>query len=355
MSPVRASAPTSQAALAAYAVGLCLACHGKDPAIGATRLGWSVDTVAVIGVSDGDSTQEFGQLIAAEISAIGDVVLLDLRRPGIFWFDQAGRFKSATRPGRGPGEVAQPRAITVDSRGGVVVLDPGNARIAYFRVSDGRVVLDSSIHTPYVTGSLCLLGERLYAGFLRDGMVAHALGSDGHPLLSFGPAPEVTGLEALGQFATQAQRQIIEPRLFCDSFQDRVVLAGRSHALVRAYDTTGHLSWSVQLGDIHSVGFEVRHPGTVEGVFDDVHGASFVRSLIPWDPQHVLIQYVKRLPGQPPDGREFHGIDSRLLDLATGAEVARSDGLPLLAAVRGDRFVAIENVPYPRAVVGRRR
>jgi hypothetical protein len=186
-------------------------------------------------------------------------------------------------------------------------------------------------------------------------MVAHVVAAHGNPLRSFGPEPTVPGVEALGEFAIQARRQIIEPRLFCDPSRSQIVLAGRSHPLVRAYDSTGQLSWSVQLEDIHSIAFEMTGPGTVEGVLDPVHGASFVRSMTAWDSQHLLIQYVRRLPGEPPDGQEFHGIDSRLLDLATGAELARSGRLPLLAAARGDRFVVIENLPYPRAIVGRRR
>lgn len=57
----------------------------------------------------------------------------------------------------------------------------------------------------------------------------------------------------------------------------------------------------------------------------------------------------------PPDDREFHGIDSRLIALDSGEEVARTTTLPLLAAVRGERFLIIDNVPYPRALVVERR
>ena len=335
-------------------LGGCAACGSEGSSASSTHLLWSVDTLAIIGVAEGNSTQEFGQLIAAEISATGDAVLLDLRRPGVFWFDSTGQFRAVTAVGRGPGEVAQPRAVAASRAGAVLVLDPANARLSYLRESGGRVTLDSSINTLHVSTSLCELAGRVYAGFLLDGMVAHVMGSDGRSLRSFGPEPRLPQLDAVGDFGVLARRQIVEPRLFCDSPRSQVVLAGRSHPVVRAYDSLGQMTWSVQLEDVHSIAFDLTGAGTVEGVLDPVNGASFVHSMIAWGPQHLLIQYVRSFPGGPPDGEEFGGIDSRLLDLTTGAEVGRSDGLPLIAATRGDRFVVIENFPYPRAIVVRR-
>lgn len=332
----------------------CAACGREGSPAPSTALLWSVDTLAIIGVAEGDSTQEFGQLIAAEFSADGDAILLDLRRPGVYWFDSTGRFEAVTAVGRGPGEVSQPRAIASSRAGAVLVLDPANSRLSYMRASGGRVVLDSSINTSHVSTSLCELADRVYAGFLLDGMVAHAMASDGKSLRSFGPEPALTQLDATGDFGMLTRRQIVEPRLFCDSPRSQVVLAGRSHPVVRAYDSLGTMTWSVQLEDVHSIAFALTATGTVEGAFDPVNGASFVRSMIPWGPQHLLIQYVRSFPGGPPDGKEFGGIDSRLLDLRTGTEVGRSDALPLIGATRGDRFLVIENVPYPRAIVVRR-
>lgn len=331
----------------------CLS-QGNDQSATSSLMAWSVDTIAAIGVAEGDTTQEFGMLIAAEISSGGDVILLDLRRPGVFWFDSTGQFKAVTAAGRGPGEVNQPRAIAANSAGAVLVLDPGNGRLSYLRESGGRVVPDSSINMPYITTSLCESEGRVYASFTRDGMVAHILGSDANNLQSFGPEPVVPLPETLGTFAVAARRQIVEPILFCDSQLNQVVLAGRSHHLVRAYDSLGEIAWSTQLDNIHSVAFAMDDAGTVEGVIDPVNGVSFVRSIVAWDPQHLLIQYERRFPGEPPEGQEFHEVDSRLLDLATGAEVGRSNRLPVIAAMRGDLFVVIENYPYPKAIFGRR-
>lgn len=336
-------------------LGGCTAGFSEGPSASSSYLQWSVDTLAIIGVAEGDSSQEFGQLIAAEISAGGDAVLLDLRRPGVFWFDSVGDFRAVTAAGRGPGEVAQPRAIGSSHTGAVLVLDPANARLSYLRESGGRLAVDSAINTSRASTSLCELSGRVYAGFLLNCMVAHELGSDGRSIRSFGPEPALPQLKAPGDFAVLARRQIVEPRLFCDPPRSQVVLAGRSHPVVRAYDSVGNMLWSAELEDVHSIAFELTGTGTVQGVPDPDNGASFVRSMVAWGPQHLLIQYARSFQGGPPEGREFSGIDSRLLDLTTGAEVARSDELPLIAATRGDRSVVIENHPYPRAIVVRHR
>jgi hypothetical protein len=213
------------------------------------------------------------------------------------------------------------------------------------------VVFDASIGALQVFTSMCELAGRVYAGFLLDSMVAHVLGSDGRTIRSFGPEPALPQFDATGDFGVLARRKIIEPRLFCDRARSQIVLAGRSHPVVRAYDSLGRMVWSTTLEAVHSIDFTVTGTGTVQGVLDPVSGTSFVRSMTSWDSQHLLVQYMRRFPGGPPDGKEFGGIDSRLLALSTAAELGRSSELPLIAATRGDQFVVIDNVPCPRAIV----
>ncbi|MBX3134185.1 MAG: hypothetical protein KF689_12460 [Gemmatimonadaceae bacterium] len=328
---------------------------GENPqTLSSTLLLWSVDTVAIVGVADGDPQQEFGQLIAAEYGPHGDLALLDLRRPGVSWFDSVGRFQASTRVGRGPGELSQPRAIGSSASGAILALDPASARLSFLRATGGRVSLDSSIGTLHVSTSVCELAGRVYASFLLDGFVAHTLGPDGKARRSFGPEPSLPQATA-GTFGLLARRQIVEPRLYCDERRSQVVLAGRSHPLVHAYDSLGQLKWSNRLDGVHSLAFRVNDDGSVGGVLDSIHGASFARSMVAWDEQHLLVQYVRSFPGPPPETREFSAIDSRLLNLTNGTEVERSERLPLVAAARGDRLVILDNFPYPRAIVVRRR
>jgi hypothetical protein len=133
-------------------------------------------------------------------------------------------------------------------------------------------------------------------------------------------------------------------------------VGGLSHPVVRAFDPDIGMRWQRSLDDIHSIGFKVTNDGrTLVQRIDPASGANFLRSMVRWDPDHILMQYELHLPGDPPESREFHAVDSRLLHLDTGDEVARSLLIPLLAAAQGDRYVIIENLPYARALLMQRK
>jgi hypothetical protein len=319
------------------------------------RLGWSLDTLAVIGVEMGEPDQEFGRLIAGELGPNGEVYLLDLVLATVSVFDTEGRVRSATRVGHGPGEVRQPRAMSLDADGRLAVVDLGNARISWFEHQDGTLVPLESIPLKQPVRDMCVLGGRVFAGFLREGMMAHEIGMDGEILMSIGAAPPIDGLDGLGAHAVLAGRQILDGKLYCDADRDQVIVAGTSHPLIRTYDSSGTLRWETSLPGITSVGFQVGADGALHSHIDPERGANFVRSMVRWDRDHLLVQFEVRLADARLGDREFHGIDSRLIALDSGEEVARTTKLPLLTAVRGERFPIIENAPYPRALVVERR
>jgi hypothetical protein len=130
-----------------------------------------------------------------------------------------------------------------------------------------------------------------------------------------------------------------------------VLVALSSHPLVQAFALDGSPLWEVELAEVFSVGFQVTDDGWFSGQFNAETGAHFLRSLVPWGEGTILLQFETRFPGEPPEGREFHGIDSRLLDLHTGRELDRRTDMPWVGAKTGDRLVLLENIPFPRALV----
>lgn len=275
-----------------------LACASDVPHRMPESLSWSVDTLAVIGVESGNPDAEFGRLIAGALGPNGEVFLLDLLLSTISVFDGEGRALSAIAVGPGPGEVRQPWAMSLDAHGRLAVIDLGNGRKSRFEHDRGNLAPLGSVPLRYPAQDLCLLGDRVVAGLLHDEMMAHELNTDGEVLASFGEAPPLVGIDRLGPHATHARREIL---------------------------------------------------------IDPERGANFVRSMVRWDGNHLLIQYEVRRSDTELDDREFHGIDSRLIALDAGEEVARTSDLPLLAAARDERFLIIENVPFPRAFVVERR
>jgi hypothetical protein len=332
-----------------------LACATDEPRRIAEGLSWSVDTLSVIGVAEGDANLEFGRLIAGELSPAGEVALLDLMLATVSLFDGEGRAVGTTRVGSGPGELRQPWALSMSADGQLYVLDLGNRRISRFALDRGALTSLASVPLQNPARELCLLGDRIYVGFTRDESMAHEIGSAGEVLRSFAEPPPLPGLEKLGAYEALARQEILKAKLYCDLDRDQVIVVGTSHPLVRAYDPSGTLRWEVTLPDIAPIGFQIGPDGALGSLIDREHGANFVRSMVPWDDSHLLIQYEVRRSEAAPDDREFYGIDSRLIALDTGVEVARTAGLPHLAAARGERYLIVENVPYPRALVVERR
>lgn len=337
------------------ALSALVSCTSSQPGSGWLSQDWSVDTVTVIGVESGNENQEFGRLIAAESTESGDVFVLDLLRPGVLAFDAQGRFARVTGIGAGPGELRQPRAISLDRADRLHVLDTGNGRIVRFGLDRNGLTPLGSVPLQKPARSLCVMAGRLFISFLDANMMVHELGDDGAILRSFAEAPELSGLDQLDPLAaTLARRQILAGKFFCDSGRGQIVVAASSHPLVRSYDASGVIHWEARLTDVTPIGFRIDANRALHARYDPDKGANFVRSMVRWDDRHLLIQYELRLPGDP-HPREFHAIDSRLVSLDTGKEVGRRHDLPLLAAARGDRFVIIENIPFPRALVVRRR
>jgi hypothetical protein len=166
-----------------------------------------------------------------------------------------------------------------------------------------------------------------------------------------GPAPHLSELEPLGEYRSRAEAQIFEGISYCDDDSGVVLVAFSSHPLVQAFELDGSQRWAVELSEVYSIGFEVAADGWFTGQIDAETGAHFLRSIVPWGDNSVLLQFETRFPVELPEGREFHGFDSRLLDLRTGKELARRSDMPWVGAKAGNHLVLLENVPYPRALV----
>jgi hypothetical protein len=318
----------------------------------ARRLAVTGDTLAVIGALDGPDHEVFGRLIA--VGAHGDhgLFLLDLQRGAIFWYGFDGGFHDALlQRGEGPGDLATPWDVHIDQEG-LWVLDRGNSRISQFALRDGdgmRYVRSRPGEFP--DGSICRLGERMLLGGLGNGYTLHELDGEGEITHSMGPAPEIAGAAGFGGWLPLVESQLLRGRVYCAYDEGMVVVALSAHPLVRAFDEGGVLRWETELTGIHSIRFFVTAGGSLESEPDPETGAHFLRSMIPWSEGTLLLQYEIRIPGEPPDDQGFHGIDSRLIDLGSGEELARSQDLPLIHARAGNYLVLVDNLPYPRVTV----
>ena len=85
-------------------------------------------------------------------------------------------------------------------------------------------------------------------------------------------------------------------------------------------------------------------------MFDEREGSHLLRSVVPWGPTMALVQHELRTREIPEEG-EVELIESRLIRLEDGQEMARTRDLPLVLAADGVRLYLVRGEPYPRVTV----
>ncbi len=293
-----------------------------------------------------------GGIWDASVAPGGSFAVLDVQGPVIHVFGaDAAPIGTIDARGSGPGQIARPSGISWADSGHLAVWDPSNDRISRFAAgAAGISFVDQRGASAFGETGFCAMGERAWISFLQDGQVVHEVGSGGGITRSSSPAPEVVGIDAISGGARDMALEDLSPsRLLCH--EGVIVEVGYFQPRVRALDPDGAVLWSVEPADFTpvlpvspddmGVGFEY-----AEGT-----GSHLARSIVPWGSDRVLVQYEIRLPGPRPAGRDFHALESRLFDLATGAEIDRTRDLPLFLGASGDRFLQVRQNPTPEVVV----
>lgn len=309
------------------------------------------DTVAAIGALDGDAHEVFGVIRSVAVSEEGQIAILDGQAQSVAVFGPDGEFIGArTDRGEGPGELNQPWGLAWTNEGEILVSDIGNARFSRFALEGSGLGHAGSMRMEFPMEGLCTIDERVFAtAYHEEGMI-HRLGWEDERRDSFGSMPEVAAVERLeGAFLELARLDWTVGRLLCDAATGRVLEVGILNANVRLFTAEGETLWERTLDDVHTL-----EPVVEDGMFftrpDEAHGAHVARAVLRWDPEYVLVQYERRFPPDAGD-QDRPTLESRLIHLETGTEVARTDLLPGLEGRWGDRFLSIRNEPYPQVLI----
>lgn len=305
--------------------------------------------VASIGEPDGPEALTLGEIRDLEVDHQGYVYVLD---DGIRRFGPAGE-PSGRIPARGggPGEIRDPVAIELDSAGDLLVLDPPTGRLSVFDVETAGFSHRRSVTLSTSIREFCELRGARYVAWPAEGGLLHRLGPDGDFAESFGAALSFSGEETLDTTAARIARYRanVGPTL-CLEKPDLVLLAAGSLPYLRMFDTTGTELWADALDDYHPTRWS-QDGSSLNGGPAGENGHHFARSLVRWSEGVVLLQLEHRIPGRKHPDRDFYELESRFISLANRRELARSDSLPWIRAVRGDSAYAVRNVPYPRVEI----
>lgn len=308
------------------------------------------DTLHVIGAESGQSHEVFEGIWDVEVDASGLVAILDIGPPAIRVFDADGAHAgSIDAVGLEEGQIDGPSGIVWVGPGRLGVWDPGGSWVSRFDVGRSGVAFDERWRAfAFGETGFCARGDQAFLSYYQDGRVVHRIGPDG-VAESFGPAPEVAGAESLGpDLLDIAVEELTPSALLCTDAG--VVDVSFVQATVRLHGYAGVEVWSTELTELRPI---VAYSDDMIGLgraFDAAEGSHLLRSVVPWGTDRVLVQHeVRREEFAEPGVPEV--LESRLIDLADGSEIARTRGLPSILAASGNRLYLVEQAPHPRVTV----
>jgi len=337
--------------VAAAGASLLWACAG-DAASGppAELDAISLDTVFEIGAPDGESWETFGGIWAVEGAPDGRFAVLDIDASAVHVYDDTGRHVgSVEEVGLDEGQLDTPTGLAWSAPGQLLVWDPGSSWVSRFAVSGSGIRFENRfLAFAFGETGFCADRDRTYLSYWQDGQVVHEIGPEGL-VRSFGPAPSVVGMETLGpELQEIATEELTPSALLCTS--QGLLEASFMQSQVRMYDWDGNLTWGRELEDFRPI-----YVYTPDGMglgrgFDTVEGSHLLRSVVAWGDDMALLQYELRTQEIPDEG-EIEVIESRLVSLEDGGEVARTRNLPVILSAQGSRLYLVQTAPFPKVIV----
>ena len=340
---------------AARAVGAVLAvtmagCARTEPLLPERLEGLTLDTLHSIEPRAGAPWAAMTGIWDAALDADGRLAILDLGGPAVHVFDRTGaHLGSVDQAGLEPGRIDDPSGLAWDGPGALLVWDPGAGWISRFRTRGGSLDFVDR-HRAFAFGEtgFCALDGRRFLSYWQDGLIVHEVGPDG-VLRSFGDAPAVAGAEALGAALREiAVEELTPSALLCTAAG--VLDVGFTQAVVRLHDPDGAPRWERTLEDLRPIVVHTPDGVGLGRAFDEERGSHVLRSVVPWGASMALIQHELRMHEGAADAAA-PVVESRLVRLGDGAEVARRRALPIALAAPGRRLVLVDPGPTPRVTV----
>ena len=325
------------------------ACRGDAAPVTLPSLeGLRLDSLFAVGAPTGE--ESFGGIWDVEAAPDGRLAVLDLEAPAVRVFDASGALVgSISATGVAEGTLDRPSGIAWSRNGELLVWDQGNSWVSFFSVTDAGVELTAARRAfAFGETGFCATPEHVYLSYWQDGQVVHEIGTEGL-VRSFGPAPDIPGLETLGPELQEIATEELTPSgLLCTL--NGVFEASYFGSRIRMHDHDGQTLWDRELDD-----FNPMSAYTLDGIglgraFDQSDGSHLLRSIVPWGSAVALVQHQLRTSEFSAEG-DVEVFESRLLGLENGAELGRTRELPLILAAEGTRLYSVSSDPYPQVVV----
>lgn len=308
-------------------------------------LAYSKTPLVSIGVLEGSAegaANEFGLVKDASHFADGRIVVLDIRRNTASVFSSQGvPLSIAGRPGRGPGELAVPVAVSTGDDSTLYILDQGNRRVSIYRTRNDTVRLVAEFPVTGDAEDACAIGAYLFLLSPRDSsLITKVDGRTGHVIASFG-VPTITD-------AGLAQSTLAQGLLACDATSGYVAYASKLLGEIRLYRADGSLLWSSSLPHFHRVIALQLPNGAVSLRRPDDAPNDYIATLTFAGQERLLAQYGVKSLGEPIGMELPH---SALFDVTTGRRAGVWSGGPIIVDASAEFAIGVRSDPFPQVAV----
>jgi hypothetical protein len=288
----------------------------------------------------------FGAITDALFTSNG-VVVLDGRNAVLQVVDRLGvAQRSIGRMGSGPGEMREGTSITRIGRDTLVLYDRALLRLSYFSHMGSNLKLLKTVRMQESgTEDLCTLRGKLIAfGYSsRTGRILHKVSGSGQRLEAFGDTL-FSGGPSVNSVATSGQ-------ILCLEEKGLVLVAPYLKGEILAYNESGRLAWRTVLADYVPVlvklvaGERGRGTGVLMGKppgHTMTHKTVGIHRL---SERFILVQTAVTSRENPGFDFDFVRVESRILRLSDGVEVARRTDLPFIIAVENGKALCAGGEP----------
>jgi hypothetical protein len=295
----------------------------------------------------------FGRITDVAVDRSRGFFVLDGQARELRWFGPNGQFLDRVgRAGQGPGEFLSPTAVALGNADEVAVLDVQNARISWYRASDGTLThLDDS---RVILGAFdfCLVGSTalVMASSPEGPGIFFVMGRDGSVERTFGAVPSVDPVTVAGVPASalaMVELSSVQGRIACDLDSDRFVVVHERLPIVRAFSLSGDVVWETRLRDYRQVHWVADERLRMRLGPDPATGtAHTTREVATTDDGRVIVSLHEGSLADP-EGR----LELRVLRMDTGEEVGGQFSRFTVRHHGFGQIVAVDPSPWPRLLV----
>jgi hypothetical protein len=313
-----------------------------NPAFDALRRVINRPTELSIGALESPAEQVFGEITDVAVEENGWLYVLDARSSDVRVFDQRGRLVAKFgRPGRGPGEFANPTSVALGPSGRVYVGDL-TRQVHVFERHGPEFKYVRSLRLRVAALDMCIMhGVLVVHGVnLEETRLIHEYDLAGKLLRSFGSVYKSQSPDI--NFA------LSKGRLVCAANEGVVLFAPASGIPeVIAYDTTGTPKWLTTFENYQPIWVTEAKGGY--GVQVPPSGFHRIQAITYLPPGYVVLQFAKVVPESRGGGApSVVSLSTVFLRASSGESAYVGDSIPTVAALGPSYYVERQDDPFPQ-------